>query len=171
MPEKRATVYHLAQANIGRMRGLLDAPVMEGFVAQLEHINAVADASPGFVWRLQTEAGDATALRVFEDPLLLINLSVWETLEALYDYVYRSDHLGPVRDRRQWFERPDGPHLVLWWIPRGTLPTAEEARARLERLAVEGPSPEAFTFKHRFGPPGAGPAPLPLEVEDWEWAT
>lgn len=150
----QAARYALAQANIGRIVAPLDDPVMAGFVDQLDFINAVADRSPGFVWRLQTEDGDATAIRPFEDERLLVNMSVWESLESLYEYVYRSEHLDALRGRRQWFERMDGPHLVLWWVPAGHRPTVIEAKERLDILAERGPSPEAFTFKEPFSPLG-----------------
>src|SRR5919198_2764622 len=96
--------FHLAQVNIGRLRAPLDDPSMLGFVSQLDPINAIADRSPGFVWRLQTDEGTATAVRPFEDERLLINMSVWESLEALADFVYRSAHTPVMRRRREWFE-------------------------------------------------------------------
>lgn len=142
--------FHLAQANIARMRAPLDDPLMEGFVARLEPLNVLADASPGFVWRLQTDDGDATALRVFDDDLTLFNLTVWESIEALESYVYRSNHVAAVQKRAQWFERPSKPPLVLWWIEAGHLPTEAEAKERLEMLWENGPSPDAFTFRSRF---------------------
>src|SRR5919202_2278835 len=146
--------YRLAQVNIARMRAPLTDPIMAGFVAQLEFINSVADASPGFVWRLQTEDGDATAIRAFDDERILVNLSVWKSIQALYEYVYRSAHLAPVRDRKKWFEPMAGPHLALWWIPEEQRPTVPEAKERLELLRQFGPTPDAFTFKSHFPPPG-----------------
>ena len=140
---------HLAVANIARMRAAVDDPVMAGFVARLEPLNALADAAPGFVWRLQTDDGDATAIRVFEDARILFNLSVWESIEALEAYVYRSDHLKAVQRRAEWFERPQKPSLVLWWIAAGHVPDEEEARARFERLWRNGPTAAAFTFRQR----------------------
>lgn len=156
--------FALAQANVARMRAPLESPVMEGFRSQLERINALADRSPGFVWRLQTEDGDATAVRAFDDPLLLFNMSVWESLEALHAYVYASDHVGPLRGRRAWFVPMAEASLVLWWIPASHVPTVEEARERLERLRRLGPTAEAFTFRHPFPAPGAGPS-RPPEVD------
>ena len=149
MPMHSGT-YHLAQINIARMRAPLDDPLMADFVAQLAPINALAEQSPGFVWRLQSEEGDATSLRVFEDERILINMSVWVSLEALQDYVYQSAHRGVLRDRKRWFERLDGPSTALWWVLAGHLPTAEEGKQRLERLARQGPSPDAFTFRKYF---------------------
>lgn len=144
---------HLAQLNVGRMRAPIDDPVMEGFRSQLQHINAVADSAPGFIWRLQTEAGDATAIRAFPDPLMAVNMSVWESLEALQQYVYRSPHVGPLRDRQQWFEPVNAPILVLWWVPAGHIPTVGDAIERLEHLRANGPSERAFTFRQPFPPP------------------
>jgi hypothetical protein len=146
------------------MRAPLHDPIMAGFVAQLAHINAVADASPGFVWRLQTEDGDATAVRAFDDERILVNMSLWESLEALHAYVYRSAHVGPLRERRQWFEPMEGPVLVLWWIEAGHVPTVLEAKQRLAVLAANGPTPEAFTFRQPFPPPG-GDALAPPEID------
>jgi hypothetical protein len=157
-------IHQLAQANVARMRASLDDPLMDGFRNQLERINALADASPGFVWRLQTEQGDATGIRAYEDPRILFNMSVWESLEALHRYVYRSDHVGPLRDRRQWFEPMDTPLLVLWWIPAGHIPGVDEALRRLALLRADGPTREAFTFRQPFAAPGT-PASMPPEVD------
>lgn len=145
------TGFHLAQLNIGRLRAPLEDPIMEGFRTQLDPINALADSTPGFVWRLQTEDGNATAIRPYaDDDRMAINMSVWESLEALQQFVYRSAHVGPLRDRSQWFEPLDGPILVLWWIPAGHIPTIDEALARLRILEQRGPSPDAFTFRSSF---------------------
>lgn len=149
------TRFHLAQANIGRFRAPIDSPVMEGFRTQLDPINALADRSPGFVWRLQTEDGNATAIRPYEsDDLMAINLSVWESLESLQQFVYKSGHVAPLRDRKQWFEPIDGPILVLWWIPVGQIPTVTDAQERLAYLKEHGPTPQAFTFRTPFSAPG-----------------
>ena len=148
--------FHLAQANVARMRFPIDHPAMESFRVQLAPINALADQAPGFVWRLQTAEGDSTAIRVFDDPLVLFNMSVWASAEALYDYTYKSGHIALLRGRAEWFERPAGPSLVMWWIPAGTLPTIEDAKGKFDRLAAIGPTAEAFTFKSQFPPPSAG---------------
>lgn len=151
--------YQLAQANIGRFRAPIGDPLMDGFRTQLEPINALADRSPGFVWRLQTEDGDATAIRPYpDDDLMAINMSVWESLESLQQFVYRSAHLEPLRGRREWFEHLDGPILVMWWIPTGHIPTVTEARERLSHLAEHGPTPHAFTFRTPFPAPNVTPA-------------
>jgi len=146
--------FHLAQVNIGRARGAMTDPVMADFVASLPEINALADASPGFVWRLQTEDGDATAVRPYEDTGILINLSVWEDLEALRAYVYRSAHAGVMRRRREWFERFERVYVALWWVPGGHHPTVAEAVERLGHLERHGPTPFAFSFGEAFGPDG-----------------
>ena len=148
------TLYHLAQANIGRLRAPIDSPVMEGFRTQLDPINALADRSPGFVWRLKTEDGNATAIRPYaDDDLMAINMSVWESLESLQQFVYKSDHVAPLRDRKQWFAPVDGPILVLWWIAAGQIPTVADARDRLAHLEAHGPTPHAFTFRTSFPAP------------------
>jgi hypothetical protein len=141
---------HLAQLNLALPREPLDSPALAGFVAQLEPVNAVADASPGFVWRLQTDDGDATGVRGFGDDRLIINMSVWESLEALRAFVYSNRaHLDVLRRRREWFERMET-YLVLWWVPVGHIPTLEEAEERLDLLRERGPSPDAFTFRSVF---------------------
>ena len=145
--------HHLAQINIGRMIAPIDHPSVAAFAEALDRINAIADASPGFVWRLQTEDGNATSIHAFDDPLLLVNMSVWESAEALRAYVYKTDHVGFLRQRREWFVPYDGPHMALWWIPAGTLPTVEDGKAALGALAADGPSPRAFTFNPTFPPP------------------
>jgi Domain of unknown function (DUF3291) len=150
--------YELAQLNIGIVKGPMDAPVMAEFVANLDRINELADRTPGFVWRLQTEEGNATAIRPFPDENLLINMSVWRDLESLSEFVYRSAHAEILRRRREWFERMAEAYLVLWWVPAGHRPSIEEAIAKLERLRADGPTPEAFTFRRAFPAPDAGPA-------------
>ena len=162
--------FHLAQANIARMRGPLDSPIMEGFRSQLDRINAIADGSPGFVWRLQTDEGNATAIRAYEDERILFNMSVWASLEALHHYVYRSEHAGPLRNRREWFDPVEGPILVLWWVPAGHIPSIEEAKARFATLKSRGTSAEAFTFREPFPPPGQRRVSAPevdAEFRDW----
>jgi hypothetical protein len=147
--------YQLAQINVARARGPMDSETMAGFVARLEDINALADGSPGFVWRLQTPDGDATALRVFEDNMVIVNMSVWESIDALRDYVYRSGHVEVMRRRKEWFERFDGMYMALWWVPRGHIPTVEDAKVRLDYIRTHGPTEFAFTFTQAFLPPDA----------------
>lgn len=149
------SAYELAQLNIGIIRGPMDSPVMAQFAANLERINALADASPGFVWRLQTEAGDATGIRPFENENQLLNMSVWRDTESLRQFVYRTAHADILRRRREWFEKMSEAFMVLWWVPQGHRPGIPEAIARLEALRSQGPSPEAFTFRQTFPPPEA----------------
>lgn len=164
--------FHLAQVNIGRLRAPLEDPLMEGFRSQLAPINALADRTPGFVWRLQTEDGNATAIRPFADDRMAINLSVWESLEALQRFVYASDHVAPLGSRKQWFEPIDGPILALWWIPAGQIPTVADAQQRLEHLKAHGPSAYAFTFRTSFpAPDGQSGDITTLDAAFCEWAT
>jgi len=139
----------LAQVNVARLRQPLDHPDTADFVAGLEPVNALADASPGFVWRLQTDEGDATALRVFPDDQVIVNLSVWTSVDALRDFVYRSAHTPFLRRRREWFQRPDEAHLVCWWVPAGHVPTVGEALDRLAAVRRDGASEGAFTLRDR----------------------
>jgi hypothetical protein len=143
---------HLAQLNVGRLRAPVDDPAIDDFRNNLEPVNALAEASPGFVWRLQDENGDATGIKLFDDDLEIINLTVWQSIDALADFVYRSAHVDFLRRRREWFEAPGQPIQCLWWIPEGTIPTPHEALARLQDLRRHGPTPTAFTFRHRFEP-------------------
>ena len=145
--------YHLAQLNIGRIKAPVEDPIMDGFMNRLDEINAIADNTPGFVWRLQTEDGNATSIHAFDDPMLLVNMSVWESIEALHEYVYRSDHRELLRSRAAWFERHEGPYQVLWWVPAGHIPTVAEAKERLNMLVEQGPTAQAFTFAKPFDPP------------------
>ncbi len=149
-----AAGYHVAQLTVARMLAPLEDPQMAGFVARLDEVNAVADASPGFVWRLQTPDGDATAVGIDDDPTILVNLSVWSSIEALREYVYGGNHLAVLRRKRDWFGPYGGPHLVLWWLPAGRFPTVVEAQQRLDRLTRDGPGPLAFTITRPFPPPG-----------------
>jgi hypothetical protein len=144
------TDYHIAEINIAHMRATLEDPIMKDFVDNLDRINAVADNAPGFVWRLQTEEGDATSIRVFDNDMLIVNMSVWESIEALFQYVYASDHVDIFRRRSEWFGKMDTPVLAMWWVPAGHIPTLDEAKEKLDLMAREGPTPLAFTFKKRF---------------------
>ena len=146
--------HHIAQLNIAKMIAPLDDPVMHDFVAALDRINALADNSPGFVWRLKDEDGDATAIKAYADETILVNLSVWETVAALKDFVYKSGHREIMRRRGSWFEPHTDPYLVLWWIARGSVPSIEEAKQRLEWLKTNGPTERAFSISKAFPPPG-----------------
>jgi hypothetical protein len=143
---------HLAQLNVALGKAVIDSPEMTEVVANLEPINALADAQPGFVWRLQDESGDATSIRAYDDGRMIVNLSVWESIEALWSFVYDSGHLEVMRRRREWFQRLPTAYVVLWWVREGHIPTVDEAIVRLDHLEEHGPSPQAFTFKRRFAP-------------------
>jgi len=140
--------HQLAQVNIALPREPLDSPLLAEFVAALRRINALADGHPGFVWRLQTDEGDATGIKAFGDDRLIVNMSVWESVQALADFVYRSGHLKVLRRRRDWFQQIK-PHMALWWVPAGHIPSLAEAEERLNHLCSHGPTPFAFTFRAR----------------------
>jgi hypothetical protein len=142
----------------------MDGPVMADFKAALEPINALADEAPGFVWRLQTEDGDATAIRPYEDERMMVNMSVWESIEALRAFVYTSGHTAVMGNRKRWFEGLDT-YLVLWWVPAGHVPTVEEAKQRLELLRRVGPTPDAFTFRASFPALDADPSAAQIDDE------
>jgi uncharacterized protein DUF3291 len=143
---------HLAQINIGRMKAPLEDPSMAGFMTNLDRINALAERSPGFIWRLQTAAGNATDVRPFEDERIIINMSVWASIETLRTYIYGTAHAEFLRRRREWFERFDRAFLALWWIPVGHVPSIDEAKERLALIEAHGPTPAAFTFTAMFPP-------------------
>ncbi|MCU1485946.1 MAG: hypothetical protein JWN67_2692 [Actinomycetia bacterium] len=137
----------LAQLNIGRAAAPLDSEQLRDFMENLDPINALAEASRGFVWRLQTEDGNATAIKAWDDPLMILNMSVWESVESLADFVYRSAHTDFLRRRREFFEKPVEAIQVLWWVEDGHRPTVAEALARLDHLRAHGPTEHAFTFR------------------------
>ncbi|MGE8297171.1 MAG: DUF3291 domain-containing protein [Pseudomonas sp.] len=143
------SAYHLAQLNIAWMKAPLASPQMADFVANLERINALAEGSPGYIWRLQDEAGDATAIRPFGDEVL-VNMSLWRDVQSLSDYVYKSAHTEMLKRRREWFERVEQAHQVLWWVPTGHRPSVDEAAERLAHLREHGATEHAFTFRHAF---------------------
>jgi len=149
------STYQLAQLNIGIIRGAMDSPVMAEFAANLDRINALAEQTSGFIWRLQTEEGDATAIRPFENERILVNMSVWRDIGALSRYVYHSQHVAIMRRRREWFEPLGEAYLVLWWVTAGHRPSVAEAMARLDTLKAVGPTSHAFTFRHVFPAPDA----------------
>lgn len=158
--------FHVAQVNIALPREPLESELLREFVEAFDPVNAVADASPGFVWRLQTDDGNATAVRVLGADRLIVNMSVWESLEALRAFVYSTPgHLAVMRRRREWFERIEA-HLALWWVPAGHLPTVAEAEERFTLLRAIGPSPDAFTFRRHFPAPGSADE---RAVDDDRW--
>jgi len=154
-PAVTAAVWHLAELNVGRLHQPLDHPDTAEFTAALDEINALADASPGFVWRLKDEETGLSSsfVQASDDPLFIVNLSVWETPEQLHHFVYRTAHTPFLRRRREWFQKVDV-FLVCWWVPAGHVPSVEEAMARLEQLRTQGPSDEAFTLRDVRPQPG-----------------
>ncbi len=153
---------HLAQVNIARMKAPLTDPLMAGFVARLDEINALADASEGFVWRLQPDPENEDQVVAFENDGLLFNLSLWRSVEDLRQFVYNSTHKELLTAREQWFEKMEGPHMALWWVPAGHIPGIDEALLRLDRLEMLGPSQNSFTFAQPF------PQPVRVRPQDDE---
>lgn len=145
---------NLAQLNIARLLAPIDSPQIAEFVAQLDPINALAEQSAGFVWRLKDDSGNATGISPFGDDFMIVNMSVWENHDVLKDFVFRTAHAHVMRDRAKWFEKHLTPYMVLWWIPEGHIPTVEEAQERLTHLQQHGDSPYAFTFKVRYDADG-----------------
>ena len=153
-----AAGFHLAQFNTARALAPLDHPRLADFVAALDEVNTAAETAPGFVWRLADDSGNATGIRPFQDPEMLVNLSLWESVDALFDFTYRSVHRLVLRRRKEWFEYVDGPHLVFWWVPAGHRPDVAEAMERLDHLRKHGATPHAFGFKEPFPAPDAADA-------------
>ncbi len=145
--------WHLAQLNVGTIKYPMDDPRMHAFTSQLDAINALADTSPGFIWRLQTGDDSASGNMITDDPMLIANMSVWESVEHLYDYVYKTVHRDIMAQRRDWFAPSQTAYQVLWWVTAGTVPSPEQGLSRLESLQQNGPTPMAFTFKESFPPP------------------
>lgn len=156
--------HHLAQVNIARMRAPLDDAVMADFVDNLDRINALGAASPGFVWIMQDgdEHGGNTGVAFFGDPTLISNITVWESLDALLDFVLRTEHVAFLRRRREWFVPMPEPHQAAWWVPAGHVPDVREAEDRLLHLRLHGPTPHAFTPRHPFPPPDDAASPRRL---------
>lgn len=142
--------YHLAQANIARLVAPLDSAELAGFVNNMAAVNAIADSSKGFVWRMQDESGGSTSLLIFNDKSLLLNVSVWEDIDALYNYVYKSQHGEYFAQRRRWFRKWEGSSPVLWWIEAGQTPTIAVVEGKFRALQERGASASAFNFKNRF---------------------
>jgi heme-degrading monooxygenase HmoA len=149
--------FQLAQVNIARLKAPLEAPELADFVAALDPVNASADSAPGFVWRLQTEDGSATAVRAFEwdehgAAGVIVNLSVWESVDALADWVYSGLHREVLRRRAEWFHRVREAMVALWWVSAGTVPSVGDAEARVRSVRTHGPTPYAFTFRELYSP-------------------
>jgi hypothetical protein len=152
-----ADAYELAQVNISRLRFPLDSPELKDFVDALDPVNASAEAADGYVWRLQSEGGDATDIKVFGDDWLIINLTVWRDTNALTAFMYQGQHREMLARRREWFEKVAEAMTALWWVPAGHRPTVAEAESRLLHLRANGPTPYAFTLRTSFPAQGAGP--------------
>ncbi|MGW6401601.1 DUF3291 domain-containing protein [Streptomyces sp. NPDC055134] len=163
---ENGTRHELAQVNIGRLTAPLDSERLRDFAEGLDPVNAVADASDGFVWRLKDDTGDATSFRIFDDVWLLVNMSVWRDTNALTAFMYEGRHRELLARRREFFERLDEAVTALWWVPAGHRPTVEEAEERLAHLRTHGPTPYAFNLRTAFpaGDAGAEPAPEPESV-------
>ena len=159
--------WQLAQINVGRLVAPSTDPRVKPFFDALDRVNALADASPGFIWRLQTEAGNATDLQPTSDPLFLVNMSVWTDADSLFNFVYRSAHTPEMARRREYFERFEGAYQALWWVPAGHRPNVDEGLSRLWRLDRYGPTPLAFTFKARFPAPGLSSPPIDMQPDPW----
>ncbi|HEY9194906.1 MAG TPA: DUF3291 domain-containing protein [Mucilaginibacter sp.] len=142
--------YHLAQLNIGKILAPIDSPVMAEFVANLDPINSLAEKSPGFVWRLKEDNNNATSIKVYDDDFIIVNMSVWENADALFQFVYQSQHTEYVKRRKEWFEKMPEMYMALWYVPAGHAPTVQEAVERLNYLRKHGETPYAFSFKKRF---------------------
>jgi len=164
--------YHLAQVNIGRLLAPVDSPQLAGFMAGLDPVNAAADAAPGFVWRLQSEDGNATSITGFEwdaaDSVgVIINMSVWESVEALAAFAYSGPHIAVLRRRREWFQKMAEAYAALWWIPAGTVPSVADAETAIRHLRAHGPTPRAFTLREHYPPPDTPPAGPLAAPDDW----
>ncbi|MBS2011400.1 MAG: DUF3291 domain-containing protein [Deltaproteobacteria bacterium] len=150
--------FHLAQANVAYALAPADSPQMADYISRLDEMNQLADRSPGFVWRYLTDSRDPEQ-RELPDPNVLFNMSVWESIEALHHYTYRTAHAEVYAGRRRWFADKvglvGGHALAMWWIRSGERPTVEDAKERLALITSIGPSERAFTFKQRFPPPTA----------------
>ena len=153
--------YNLAQVNIGRLKGQQAAPEMRDFVDNLDRINALAEDQPGFIWRLVGEGANAMDVKAFDDPNMIINMSVWDGLDNLAAFVYRTTHRDIMRRRREWFHEM-AIYQALWWVPTGQRPTVAEAQSRLALLEREGPTTAAFTFQAPFAAPDAARSPTPI---------
>ncbi len=159
--------WHLAQINIGRLAAPAGDPQVQPFFDALDRVNAIADALPGFVWRLRDETGNAMSICYSPDPLLAVNMSVWRDAESLFDFVYRSAHTPVMARRRDYFQRFDGVYQALWWVPAGTVPSVADGLSRLWLLERFGPCPQAFTFKARFPAPDQFGSPIDHQPDPW----
>src|SRR3954463_9033958 len=159
--------WHIAQLNVATAVATLDSPELAEFMAALDGVNALAEASPGFVWRLKSEGGNATDIQVSDDPKFIVNMSVWASVEALFEFVYRSAHTKVMVRRREWFQKPVEAFQVLWWAPAGHAPTIEEGLARLAHLRTHGSTAHAFSFKERYPAPNQDGGPTDMRPEPY----
>ena len=144
--------FHLAQLNIADAKAEQSSEIMQGFVNRLDEIHLLADNAPGFVWRYDNEEGDDVGERIFDNPLMLINMSTWEDIDSLRHFVYKSIHKELIQARESWFKKMPEMHQVLWWVPEGHIPSVQESKDKLDLLRKHGPSAEAFTFAKSFEP-------------------
>lgn len=142
--------FYLAQVNIAKMLASIDSPVMAAFVDNLDRINATAENSKGFIWRLKDDSNNATSIKIFDDDFLIVNMSVWDTAESLFQFVYQSNHMEVFKRRREWFEKMPEMHMAQWYIPEQHLPSVNEAVDRLLYLRAHGETPFSFSFRKRF---------------------
>ena len=140
--------HHLAQLNVARALDDLDSARLADFISALDRVNAVAERSPGFVWRLQDPVGNATSIKVTDDARFIVNMSVWETPAHLEHFVWNTIHKRVYDKKSKWFEAMQTPHLVMWWVPVGHLPSVDEAMAKLAHLTAHGDSDLAFGWSH-----------------------
>ena len=162
-----STDWHLAQINIGKLVAPHGDPRVQPFFDALDRVNALADASPGFVWRLQDDSGNAMGISYSPDPMLAVNMSVWRDADALFEFVYRSSHTPVMARRRDFFQKFDGTFQALWWLPAGEFPTVSDGLSRLWLLDRFGPCPQAFTFKARFPAPDEQGIPVDHQPDPW----
>lgn len=141
---------HLAQLNIAKAKYSLDAPEIKEFIDNLDPINQLAESSDGFIWRLKDESGDATNIQAFDDPNIIVNMSVWDSVDALKNFMFRTHHRDFLRRKKEWFHNIPEDSYVLWWIPAGHIPSIDEAIEKLEYLRKNGDTPQAFSFKSNF---------------------
>jgi hypothetical protein len=159
--------WYIAQMNVATALYPLDDPRIAAFIGLLDEVNALAEGSPGFIWRLKSDSGNATDIKVTDDPNLIVNISVWRDVEALFEFVYKSMHRLVMAKRRQWFDQPTSAYLVVWWVKADAMPTVEDGLARLRYLRQHGPTAHAFTFKHKFPHPGAPGLPEDMRPEPY----
>ena len=162
-----STDWHLAQINIGKLVAPHGDPRVQPFFDALDRVNALADVSPGFVWRLQDDSGNAMGISYSPDPMLAVNMSVWRDADALFEFVYRSSHTPVMARRRDYFQKFDGTFQALWWLPAGEFPTVSDGLSRLWLLDRFGPCPQAFTFKARFPAPDEQGIPVDHQPDPW----